>query len=86
MTAPVQSLHKVVMSTPPRARPRGSRWVLLLLLLPFAGLLVPNWYARAEPRLSGIPFFIWYQFAWVIGGVAVTSVVYFLRRGGEDEQ
>jgi hypothetical protein len=49
------------------------------------GLLVPNWYARAEPRLSGIPFFIWYQFAWVIGGVAVTGIVYFLRRGGEEE-
>lgn len=73
------------MSTPPSARPARSRWVLVLLILPFIGLLVPNWYARAEPRLSGIPFFIWYQFAWVIGGVLVTASVYFVRRGGEDE-
>ena len=73
------------MSTPPSARPARARWVLVLLVLPFIGLLVPGWYSRAEPRLSGIPFFIWYQFAWVIGGVAVTAFVYFVRRGGEDE-
>jgi hypothetical protein len=74
------------MSTPPSARPAGGRWALVLLVLPFIGLLVPNWYARSEPRISGIPFFIWYQFAWVFGGVAVTAFVYFMRRGGEDEQ
>ena len=32
------------------------------------------------PRLAGIPFFIWYQFLWIIIGVAITGVVYALDR------
>jgi hypothetical protein len=58
----------------------------VLLLVPFVALLVPGWYSRAEPRLSGIPFFIWYQFLWVFLGVAVTGLVYALHRGGEEDQ
>ncbi len=42
---------------------RGSKWWLLLLLLPYVGLLYPPIYARVAPELWGIPFFIWYQFA-----------------------
>lgn len=61
------------------------RWALVLLLIPYVALLGPGWYARADPRVSGVPFFIWYQFAWVILGVAVTGVVYFLDRSVEDE-
>jgi hypothetical protein len=45
---------------------RGSRGWFLLLLLPFAGLLMPALYVRDEPRLAGVPFFYWYQFAWVL--------------------
>jgi len=75
------------MSTPPTptARRRRGRWALALLVIPFVGLLVPGWYAHAEPRLSGIPFFIWYQFLWVFLGVLVTGTVYALNRGGEEE-
>ncbi|MBX6765257.1 MAG: DUF3311 domain-containing protein [Rubrobacteraceae bacterium] len=68
----------------PRGRPRRERsgksdlW-LLLLLVPFVGLLYPPFYAHLEPRLGGVPFFIWYQFVWVIVGVAVTSIVYRMR-------
>lgn len=74
------------MSTPPTptARRRG-RWALALLVIPFVALLIPGWYAHSGPRLSGIPFFIWYQFLWVVLGVAVTGVVYALNRGGEEE-
>jgi hypothetical protein len=61
-----------------------GRWALILLLVPYVALLFPGWYAQADPRFSGIPFFIWYQFAWVILGVGVTAVVYFLNRGSED--
>jgi hypothetical protein len=53
----------------------------MLLLLPFVGLLYPQFYARVDPELAGIPFFVWYQFAWVIVASVLTLVVYRLRRG-----
>jgi uncharacterized protein DUF3311 len=59
-------------------RPRNN-WALLLLLLPFAFLLYVPLYARLDPRLAGIPFFVWYQFVWVILGSACTYAVYRLR-------
>jgi hypothetical protein len=52
-----------------------SNWWYLLLLIPLAGLLYPPLYARIYPMLGGIPFFIWYQFAWVFGGIATTLIV-----------
>jgi len=52
---------------------------LLLLALPFVFLLIPQIYNRLEPRLFGLPFFAWYQFAWVIGGSIVTFAVYRIR-------
>ena len=58
---------------------RGSKWWLLLLLLPYLGLLYPPLYARLQPELWGFPFFIWYQFLWVFIAVAITAVVYRLR-------
>jgi hypothetical protein len=58
---------------------RGSKWWLLLLLLPYVGLLYPPIYARLEPELWGIPFFIWYQFLWVFITVAITALVYRMR-------
>ena len=61
------------------AERRGSRWWLLLLLLPFIGLLYPPLYSRLEPWLWGIPFFIWYQFLWVFITVAITALVYRVR-------
>ena len=63
--------------------PRGSRrrWIYVVLVAPYVGLLVPAWYAHADPRLAGIPFYLWYQFLWVLLGVAVTATVYALTRG-----
>jgi hypothetical protein len=68
------------MAAPPTPR-RTLRGVLLavLLLAPFAGLLYPPAYAHVAPRLSGIPFFIWYQFAWLIGVTVLLVAVYLLR-------
>jgi len=40
------------------------RWHYLLLLPPLVLLWVPS-YNRIEPSLAGIPFFYWYQMAWV---------------------
>lgn len=59
--------------------PRGTRgWIYLLLLLPFIGLLYPPWYNRIDPKFDGIPFFIWYQFAWLVGGALVMLLAYRL--------
>lgn len=56
-----------------------SNWWLLLLLLPYLGLLYPPLYAHVEPRLWGMSFFIWYQFLWVFITVAITGLVYKVR-------
>ena len=74
------------MSMPPTPTVRRGRWALVLLVIPYIALLGPGWYARAEPRLSGIPFFIWYQFLWVILGVVVTGMVYAFNRHSEEDE
>jgi hypothetical protein len=61
----------------PRRRPRLA---LVLLLIPFVALLYLPFYARLTPRFAGIPFFIWYQFLWIIIGVLVTVLVYAIER------
>jgi Protein of unknown function (DUF3311) len=86
LTSHVPVIHNRYMSMKPSPTARRRRrWALLLLVIPFVALLVPGWYAHATPRLSGIPFFIWYQFLWVILGVAITGTVYALSRGGDEE-
>lgn len=46
------------MSEQPAPR-RRVRWVYLLLIVPFVGLLFPTLYAHHDPTLAGIPFYIW---------------------------
>lgn len=50
---------------PPIESGHGSSAWNLLLVLPFAALLWVPFYNSIEPALWGIPFFYWYQFAWV---------------------
>jgi len=52
----------------------------LLLLLPFIGVLWPPFYTSVQPSLSGIPFFFWYQFLWILIASAITAVVYKLEK------
>jgi hypothetical protein len=64
------------------SRKASRRWnpVLLLLLLPLVAVLVPEFYNFDSPAIGGMPFFYWYQLAWV-GGVAVcTGIVYAATR------
>jgi hypothetical protein len=51
----------------------------LLLLVPLLMLVTP-WFNRVDPRLGGLPFFYWFQFAFVIVGVACVSIVYAATR------
>ena len=64
-------------------RPRGrARFYHLLLLVPLLALAVP-FYDRAEPSFAGIPFFYWFQMAWIAVTVVAILIVYCLeRRGG----
>ncbi len=52
----------------------------LLLILPFVGTLLPSLYNHARPALFGMPFFYWYQLAWVIVTAALLGVVVALTR------
>ena len=40
-------------------------WPRLLFLIPVAVVLWVPLYNRIEPELGGIPFFYWYQVAWI---------------------
>jgi hypothetical protein len=60
---------------------RSRRHWYWLLLIPLVGLLVPPIYNDVDPTLIGIPFFYWYQLAWVPISVAVTALVYVKTRG-----
>ena len=42
-------------------------------------LWVPS-YNRLEPSLGGVPFFYWYQLAWILVGAAIVLLVYALDR------
>jgi hypothetical protein len=61
-------------------RRQRSRWWYALLALPLLGLLYPPLYATRDPELAGIPFFYWYQFAWVLVSAILTLVVYLATR------
>ncbi|MGM1063570.1 DUF3311 domain-containing protein [Saccharothrix sp. Mg75] len=53
---------------------RWSNWNLLLLIPLF--MLVTSWFNTDGPRVLGLPFFYWYQFAWVPVGVLCVGLVY----------
>ncbi|MEW1752724.1 DUF3311 domain-containing protein [Streptomyces angustmyceticus] len=59
------------------------------LIAPFVAMLWVSSYARIEPKLIGIPFFYWYQMAWVVISTVLTTLAYKLvqreqraRKGG----
>jgi hypothetical protein len=62
---------------------RTRAWYALLIL-PFAGTLLPSIYDRAEPPLFGMPFFYWYQLAWVLLTSALLGIVVYLTRERDD--
>ncbi|MEV5708329.1 DUF3311 domain-containing protein [Actinoallomurus sp. NPDC052274] len=51
-----------------------------LLLLPLVGTLVPVVYDRRGPEFFGVPFFYWYQLAWVPVTIALIVIVYRATR------
>jgi uncharacterized protein DUF3311 len=61
------------------ARSDHSPWNWLLVIPIVVPLLTPL-YNHDAPRLWGFPTFYWLQFAFIILGVATTSVVYRMTR------
>lgn len=55
----------------------------LCLLAPFVALLWVDSYSRMTPAFIGIPFFYWYQMAWVPVAAALTYTAYALVRREE---
>ena len=56
-----------------------KHWPRVLLAIPFiAALWVPS-YNRIEPALGGVPFFYWYQLAWILIGAAIALIVYAIE-------
>jgi FtsH-binding integral membrane protein len=66
----------------PARRPRRLGYVLLIA--PFVGLLWVPFYNRIEPRAGAVPFFYWYQFAWIGISAVLTAVVYFATRRDDE--
>lgn len=58
-------MHPIPPPGPRRRRRRHPRLAAALLLLPVLGLSIVPFYDREEPRLMEVPFFYWYQLAWV---------------------
>lgn len=69
------------LTAPSRAKDKSPwNW---LLLVPIVVPLVPAFFNGDSPRLFGFPRFYWLQLAYIVLGVATTTVVYQLtkRRG-----
>jgi hypothetical protein len=63
-----------------RSPSRRRHPILLLLLLPLVAVLVPEFYNFADPSIGGMPFFYWYQLAWIAGVAVCTGIVYAVTR------
>ena len=62
-----------------RTTKRKFHPILLLLLIPFIALCWPAFYNMTDPQLFSIPFFYWYQLAWIVITAIITAVVYFVE-------
>jgi len=59
----------------------------LLLLTLFAVALWPPLYNRIEPEFLGVPFFYWFQLAWILVGAICVWTVYVLeQRAAKNER
>lgn len=60
-----------------RTKRNGWSWWYLLFVIQVAVVLWPPFYNKVDPTWLGMPFFYWFQLAWVLVGAALTAIVYF---------
>jgi hypothetical protein len=54
-------------------------WIgLMFLVVVVVSLWVPL-YNRTEPTLAGMPFFYWFQIAWIVAGAGAVGLAYVLQ-------
>ena len=72
------------MPTPYRPTGPAHRWswVRVLLLLPFAAMFWVPSYNTVEPAVFGVPFFYWYQLAWIVVSSLIIGLVYLVEHRG----
>ncbi|WP_462203727.1 DUF3311 domain-containing protein [Frankia sp. CcWB3] len=81
--APVPATGRPAAGRPARAAARRRRTAAVACLgTPFAALLAVPLYAQDEPRLAGVPFFYWYQLAWVPLSALLTAAAWRLHSRG----
>ena len=61
------------------ARTRRLWTGLMFLVVVVVSLWVPL-YNRIEPALAGMPFFYWFQIAWIVVGAGAVALAYRLDR------
>ena len=61
-------------------RPDRRKLILLLLLVPLAAVLVPEFYNFSSPSIGGMPFFYWWQLLWIAGVAICVGIVYLVTR------
>ncbi|CAL9463795.1 DUF3311 domain-containing protein [Streptomyces collinus] len=52
--------------------------IAICLTAPFVAMLWVGSYAKTDPAFIGIPFFYWYQMAWVLISTVLTMIAYKL--------
>ena len=57
------------------ARTRRLWTGLMFLVVVVVSLWVPL-YNRIEPALAGMPFFYWFQIAWIVVGAVAVAIAY----------
>ena len=51
-------------------------WLRALLIVPFVAVLWVPFFNVSEPRLFSMPFFYWYQMAWILLTAVIIGIVY----------
>ena len=68
------------MTAEKKKRKPGWRLYLprLLFLIPLFAVVWVPFYNRLPPELDGMPFFYWYQLAWILIAAVIVLVVYLI--------